>query len=362
MISSLDHHHQEGPASSPALLQQPTTDFSPPDELRAHHQRLETLLDSALATLTLIREATTSPALPYTPHLVAVLRVLSRHIAQSPPSAGALSPPNTTPAPAATITTTTNAPPSQATYAAVADPRRSEPVSTPEPNTVKHGPIGSDSLPPCAAHRPGVERPTRVVIRFQRGPDLPELFRASPFSLFNKITESLFAVFPGARYAKLIAGVQWTRNGNLVLHPATEVCTAKFLAEQDNTIWGAIRPLLRLPKTYSCPEFDTDERWHSVVFHGVPVPSDRRAEAFTYAFVDSCVKFGGYQGKLKDFSVLCRPEDLQTRNSLALRVSLSSEADALHLIKNGGTKLQRSSCQGQDLRARAPVPPLRPPL
>ncbi|KAJ7896878.1 hypothetical protein B0H13DRAFT_2338080 [Mycena leptocephala] len=333
MLSSLDHHHQEGPATPLATTPHSTVDLCSRDELRAHHQHLETLLDSALATLALIRETTT--ALPYTPHLLAVLRVLNHHIAQSTaPTTGALFPANATPTPTATPMTTTTTT-TQATYAAASDPRRSGPISTPEPNTVKQEP--SEPFPPRAPRRPAVGKPTRVIIRFDQKPDQPQPFRASPFSLYKNITASLLSVFQGTGYAKLIAGVQWTRRGNLVLHPATEVCTAKFLAEQEDGIWAAIHPLLRLPETYSRPIFDTDEQWHSVVFHGVPVPPNRRMDPFTHKFIDDCVKSDDVlQGEVKGFSVLCRPEDLQTRSSLALRVSLSSEADALRLIKNGG--------------------------
>ncbi|KAJ6544445.1 hypothetical protein B0H19DRAFT_1309921 [Mycena capillaripes] len=157
---------------------------------------------------------------------------------------------------------------------------------------------------------------------------------ASPLSIYNKLTPALSLESVG--YTKLLAGVQWTRNGNLVFQPAAEVCTAKFLAEQYDNIWPAIRPLLKLPETYSCPAFDTDERWHSVVFHGVPVPPNRCADTFIHALVDRCVTSEISQGELNGFSVLNRPEDLQTRDVLALRVSLSSEADASCLIKHGG--------------------------
>ncbi|KAF8145409.1 hypothetical protein K438DRAFT_1781875 [Mycena galopus ATCC 62051] len=135
----------------------------------------------------------------------------------------------------------------------------------------------------------------------------------------------------------MIAGVEWSKKGNLILHPARATCTAKFLAAQKDFIWPALRPVLELPEAYLCPTFDTDEQWHSVVFHRVPVPPTRRAAEFSYRFIQNALtRSDASHGVLKSFSLLCRPADLETRNFLALRVSLSSEADAIHLIKNGG--------------------------
>ncbi|KAF8202771.1 hypothetical protein K438DRAFT_1758084 [Mycena galopus ATCC 62051] len=135
----------------------------------------------------------------------------------------------------------------------------------------------------------------------------------------------------------MIAGVEWSRKGNLVLFPARETCTAKFLAAQKDFIWPALRPILELPEGYVCPTFDTDEQWHSVVFHRVPVPPTRCAAAFSHRLIQDALKRSdASHGVLKSFSLLCRPAELETRDYLALRVSLSSEADAIHLIKNGG--------------------------
>ncbi|KAJ6535699.1 hypothetical protein B0H19DRAFT_1383145 [Mycena capillaripes] len=340
------------------------------DELRAHHQHLEALLDSALATLTLIRETTTTPALPYTPHLLAVIRVLSHQVVQptqTPTGATAditasTTATVTTPTPAPIPTTTTTPACPHATYATVADSRRSEPVSTPEPNTVKHESIAPPSLRAARRSNPG--RPVQVVIRFDEIPaGQPKPFRATPLSLFNAVARSLLPLWDDdGGFAKLIAGVQWTRNGNLVLRPDVDACTANFLAQQDSKIWAAIHPILRLPDTYPTPFFDIDNEWHSVVFHGIPVPAERHAEFFTYAQVDSWVRFSAPRAIVKGFSVLCHPEDLQSRDFVAMRVTLSSEADAAHFVETGGL-MAGTWCRASyyvekpRTRTRSPTPP-----
>ncbi|KAF7365768.1 hypothetical protein MVEN_00450700 [Mycena venus] len=325
MILSLNHHHQKGQTACPAPAHHTSDNLSSHDELLTHYQHLETLLDSALATLTLIHGISSSPV--YTPHLLGVLRVLDRHITQPSPIT---MPSDSTTATTAT-TTPTNAPkfePPTATYAAVtvADP---QPALTCE--AIKH------ESPARAAHLCSPpKQPTRVVIRFDKMPtDQPKPVRASPLHLYKAISLALADCDIGN--AALVAGVQWSRKGNLVLRPATDTCTAKLLSQQFHRIWPAIRPLLKLSEDYKCPVFETDEQWHSVVFHGVPMPPTRRAGAFSSDLVDiSLQTSGASHGVLKSYSVLCHPEDFQTRDSLALRVSLSSEVDAAHLIKNGG--------------------------
>jgi hypothetical protein len=195
------------------------------------------------------------------------------------------------------------------------------------------------------------EKPARVIIRFDKGPTQPK--KTNPPILYEAITKELLCLFekPPSHPKSVLAGVQWSKNGNLVLHPAAESCTAQFLVAQSETIWTTIRPLLRLPEDHECPIFDTDERWHSVVFHGVPRPA-AHANVFTHKLVEPWVTSAG---KLRECSLLCRPEDLGKKTTLALRVSLSSEADATRLIKNGGYMF------GVPCRVSRYVPKLRSP-
>jgi hypothetical protein len=86
MFSRGNHHDQISPGAWLAPLTshstlQPSEAWMPCDaNLSAHYFRLETLLDSALATLTLIRDTATLAAPPtLSSHVEDVLRALYRH-------------------------------------------------------------------------------------------------------------------------------------------------------------------------------------------------------------------------------------------------------------------------------------------
>ncbi|KAJ7501691.1 hypothetical protein B0H11DRAFT_2371985 [Mycena galericulata] len=336
MFSRPNHHHQNGTAACPTAPLQPTQLFSSleaRDNLLTHHRHLETLLDSALATLTLIHESesTAGSPLPYSPHLLGVFHLLSCRI--SPQTIATTDTPVSLPDPA---TTRPDLPIAPATYAAV-----TQSPTTSETHTAKH-PI-ADSPPVRDAAQPSAQRPTRVIIRFDKEPaHLPRVkARLSPAALYAAITTALRPLFENMTHVKLfLAGVGWTKSGNIALHPAAEGCTAKLLAAHSDTIWEAIRPLLRLADDRECPVFDTDDKWHSVVFHGVPMPA-RRTEALEFfaqarEMINGWVTSPSSQGELREYSVLCRPSDLEKKATLALRLSFSSEADAERLVKNGG--------------------------
>ncbi|KAJ7810452.1 hypothetical protein B0H14DRAFT_3757372 [Mycena olivaceomarginata] len=250
------------------------------------------------------------------------------------------------PTPAPTSTTATYA---AATYAAAAasNPRPSGPSLGPAMPERAASPSRS-SAPACPEP---VARPTRVIIRFDDAPQtLPRPLKADPLALYKAISGALIDGFHNTR---LVVGVQWSRKGNLILHPASPF------------IWPAIRPLLKLPEEYDCPAFETDEHWHSVVFHAAPAPPDDRT--YTRSLIEDGLAASDIPNRVfKGYSVLSRPADIQTRGSLALRVSLSSEPDALRLINKGGFMAgtwckvtpyltKPSSALQADLRANPPA-------
>ncbi|KAJ7732751.1 hypothetical protein DFH07DRAFT_944973 [Mycena maculata] len=287
------HHHRLFPDalgghSTPAGGPSPTTI---PADLLAHHQHLESLLDSALATLALIHSTstvTTNGVIPYNSHMVQVTQALARHITPcSDHTPTLLSTP--------TIHQRLDHAPVPATYATVAaaHPKRSPSASPtiPVPNMMQQ----SRHAPVVLTHEH--PRGTRVIVRFDLTPSQPP-DRAAPISLHGAIDE----VLPDAG----LSGVRWTKGGNLVLVPGRHFCTGKFLFHQRKKIWMAIRPLLGLPGDYKCPAFESDERWHSVVFHGVPA-------SVTDAPIDlesirAWLDLDDVQGSLKAFSILriCR--------------------------------------------------------
>ncbi|KAJ7827951.1 hypothetical protein B0H14DRAFT_2594906 [Mycena olivaceomarginata] len=242
MFSRPNHHHQSEAATCLPAPQHSTTLFDSlqaRDDLLTHHQHLETLLDSALATFTLIHEAqsTTDSPIPFSPHLLGVLHLSCRLNPQTPINTTIAVAP--TPAASATTQPVSAAP---ATYAAVTQSTRSPTVSeTKEDWEIEWSRLGQEML------------------------------------LYYAIKKALGQINPlrgnAAHERLLLAGVHWTKNGNIALHPAPEDCTAKFLAGHKETIWSAIRPLLGFAEGRACPTFDTDDRWFSVIFHGVPAPS-----------------------------------------------------------------------------------------
>ncbi|KAJ7757775.1 hypothetical protein DFH07DRAFT_940451, partial [Mycena maculata] len=320
MFSHSDHHHQSPCSvhSTPAGGPSPSTI---PADLLAHHQHLESLLDSALATLALIHSTstvTTNGVIPYNLHMVQVTQALARHITPCSDHT-----PTLLPTPTADQRLNHAHVPATYATAAAAHPKRSPSASPtiPAPNTTQQSRRHAPVVPTCE-HPQG----TRVVVRFDLTPSQPP-DRAAPISLYCAIDE----VLPDAG----LSGVRWTKGGNLVLVPGRHFCTGKFLLHQRKKIWMAIRPLLGLPSDYKCPAFESNERWHSVVFHGVPAsvtdaPIDLKG-------IRAWLDLDDVQGSLKAFSILSRPEDLQTRKELAIRVSLSSEEDARRLVENGGS-------------------------
>ncbi|KAJ7712164.1 hypothetical protein B0H14DRAFT_2645478 [Mycena olivaceomarginata] len=168
----------------------------------------------------------------------------------------------------------------------------------------------------------------------------------------------------GVKNTMLVAGVQWSQRGNLVLLPAMDACTASFLLDQSHLIWTALRPLLRLPENYERPLFETDEPWHSVIFHGVPMSPGHSVDSYDREFIKEALQISGAShGVLRGHSLLWCPADLQTKSSIALQISLSSEVDASHLICNGrfiaGTWCRVSPYVGRHLEPSslpAPIP------
>ncbi|KAJ7138324.1 hypothetical protein C8R44DRAFT_848165 [Mycena epipterygia] len=321
MLSHSDHYHSNAVGSCPALETVSTGCFSltsTPEQLTAHYRHLESLLDSALATLTLINATTTITTPPHTLHVIQVSWALvhligtSAHTTLTRPG----SPPTSTDdlAPIATP---------KATYATAADPHhhQSPLATTPDPNTIKQ-------QRPSSSPAPTRDMPfkSRVVIRFDLKPShLPPPTQASPINLYDAIDDAISVTSP-------LSGVKWSQHGNLILYPR-HTSTAEFLLLHKAEIWTAIHPLLKLPTKYLRPPFEVDGPWHSVVFHGVPTASTQSLDCkdITAWFDSHDVK-----GKVKALSILCRPEDLSTRNTVAVQVSLDSEADAEFLVKNGG--------------------------
>ncbi|KAF7372155.1 hypothetical protein MVEN_00074600 [Mycena venus] len=165
------------------------------DSLLAHHRHLDSLLDSALATLTLIHESesTTDSPIPYSPHLLGVFYLLS---CQMTTQTTTTTVPASFPTPAATQLDSPPAP-APATYADV-----SQSPAAPETNMAK-SPAIADS-PAC---QPPTQKHAHVIIRLEKLREqshLPPLkSRPGAAALYGAITTALRLLFSNMAHEKL---------------------------------------------------------------------------------------------------------------------------------------------------------------
>ncbi|KAJ7667312.1 hypothetical protein B0H17DRAFT_1088782 [Mycena rosella] len=272
-----------------------------------------------------MRESTPTHGQHFTPHLLEVLRLLNHHISPLP----SIPPPTTLPTATASATAAATTPPCPATYASAARPSSSESPINPDNHTLtrsgssRRSPSPSPSptlhdMPSPTTRSSAKKPPTQVIVRFDRqaASGRPQPTRTSPLDLKDAVEDALRSCFD--TFPRFLAGIQWSRNRNLILHPDLGFCTEKFIAEQCKQIWTVLRPLLGLAGNHPCPSFETDEKWHSVVFHGVPMLADHRPEAYTWLALSTCTVSEDMHGELMDHSVLCGLEAFRTRCSVAI--------------------------------------------
>ncbi|KAJ6459103.1 hypothetical protein C8R45DRAFT_1109803 [Mycena sanguinolenta] len=187
---------------------------------------------------------------------------------------------------------------------AATSPVEPSPPSPSEPNSTKE----SIEKPVCDP----MKKPGQVILRFDRCPDLPAELqrRCSRTRLHTAISKTLIQFFD-----------------------ETHLTLMTDLLAGSDMIWSTICPLLQLPEDFACPAFDMDEVWHSVVLHGIPIP---RPDTYAHFTRDKVEKWITVAGGIRECTVLCCPEDLGKRTSLVLRLSLSSEAEAARLVREGG--------------------------
>ncbi|KAJ7336208.1 hypothetical protein DFH08DRAFT_965103 [Mycena albidolilacea] len=328
MFSRSNHHDQKVPAhgrAPPTLLapHRPAGDYLQQlDPLSAHYFRLESLLDSALATLTLIRDYAPTTDLPtLTDHMTEVLRALCR---LDPLPAPCPATPTTTPM----VTPSPSPPPPSktATYAeAVAAP---DPVATPTADADETTPTN----PSPHSERVKTHTPTPDLVFRLNSPSYtlpPITSRPHPAQLFFDISGS-----PILGDLSLTS-IRWTSKGNLTLafHHGQNF-TAEEAMNKVPAIWDFVRPLLKLPKHCACPRVDRGEPWHNVVIHGVPTAGDAHRKD-SIGSPEEWLQENRIHGTVVGVSVMGGDVGHLTRGATPLRVSLSSKNDADLLVRNG---------------------------
>ncbi|KAJ7125514.1 hypothetical protein C8R43DRAFT_1135360 [Mycena crocata] len=196
------------------------------DPLASHLAYLESLLDSAPATVAILADsATTLPH--YSAHTQETLRVLLKHIA--PPTTAVPSPPAAVTTPALTYALATSAPRKRSDKRGPAPTKPSNHVSETDPKPVSRPARSAPS-------------PYRLTLRFALPPESHE--RASPALL----TQNLCMLTSTPDFPDRVAGVNWTQNGNLVIHtraPYTAVQLKDAFAVDDRlagVVGTACRP------------------------------------------------------------------------------------------------------------------------
>ncbi|KAJ7256265.1 hypothetical protein C8J57DRAFT_1650662 [Mycena rebaudengoi] len=285
MFSHSNHHHENvsGTSSRPTCPVH-SAGFT------AHQQTLESILDSALATISLLQDATTDQ-ISYTPRTIAVLQAISVAYWPTAPPPPLRATPELTPAPPLSLAV----PPPLPTTATYAQATASvTPII----------PLSSPSTALADNHHPT----PRVILRFDQFPRISPT-QADTFMLYRAIS--------GVLPKRQISAVNWTRNGNLAIHAAAGFRDVRHIIRQDDEIWKAIKPLLS-----------------STVFQ---YPPSRKLESFRQLIVEDSLMENPITGEVKGLSVLCRKEDFANKSSLSVKISLSSATDALWLIRNGGS-------------------------
>ncbi|KAF8146917.1 hypothetical protein K438DRAFT_1868260 [Mycena galopus ATCC 62051] len=302
---------------APSQTPKPADTGWPPstDRISAHHDRLKSLLDSALATMTLILDTATTPY--FSAHTTDVLRALYQcTIVATCPS------PIPSPTPAPTSKPRPSTPTKITTYADAV-------TVTPD-----HTGAGVDkaNMTKAAGHsreQSSASLAPDLIFRIDSLPSVPTI-RPHPNTLFPTLTAK-----PAAPDI-CMAGVWWTQNGNLTINFVhNDKYTAEGAMKHAPAIWGLIKPHLRLPKHCPTPRIDHGGSWHSVVIHAVPTlpqPSKfgyERDHVTAYQWLSR----GGFRGQVKHLS-MCSDEEL-SRKTVPVRVSLASRAEAEFLVKNG---------------------------
>ncbi|KAF7328283.1 hypothetical protein MSAN_02488900 [Mycena sanguinolenta] len=207
MFSRSDHHHVGSPIPATTLTLPSPLKSTNSDRLTAQYQRLECLLESALATAVLISDAAGSA--PYSDHILDVLAALSRRIAVPTTATPHPDPP--------TVTDSDHFP------ATAADTAPSLGANETKRCHVSYARAVSAETS-VLAPQPETSQPD-IVIRFADAPDGPPR-RATPGGIFTALHDALSPT------NRLFAGVRWTHNWNLIIQIEPGTGTTSFMIEK----------------------------------------------------------------------------------------------------------------------------------
>ncbi|PBK74538.1 hypothetical protein ARMSODRAFT_595778 [Armillaria solidipes] len=314
----------------------------PSESTAIHLEHLETLVDSALATITIITSHGAADAAPnYSDHLKAAIHALLTKIDPKHDTNTATSP---TPANTTSYVQATLHPPTRPKAKVRFDP---PPTMTPRKSSIAQ--VAHKDSTARATNTIHTTNPQRFLVRWPAGKS-PAILENCPAGLeagrraristsaitkrFN--THLTKRLHPDGNSCKdCIAGVEWTRAGNLIVHaqpPYTAMqlvreCTADIITLANMNMTSVPTPVVEL-----------DSPWTGVVIHNVESLALYKAggisgEAFWRDVHDHS---GLCQGAIKDVRVLCSPSvEYQTRDRVSLRIMLEDPNVAMRLLRDG---------------------------
>ncbi|KAF8130069.1 hypothetical protein K438DRAFT_1999529 [Mycena galopus ATCC 62051] len=311
MLSHSNHDVQNGAAAPLTYLAPQLHHLTQSDPLSTFHSRLKASLDSALATLTLIRDYTqTGPML--TVRAATVLQALCKHASEPQPVLPHIMTPIPTPLASSSPTPTSMS----ATYAETVT------RSAPDPVVTATTRAASDPVVTVAADKPMLTPVTAAPTHPVKAHNTPDLvFR---FDELRKLHGVHVATLQSP--ALLFSSIN---NKDTIGDPEREPYPCLHSRR-------AIHGTLGLPG--DCPPITAQKgkAWHKVVIHNVPVTHDGTPITSSVTpWLQRC----GVMSVIKAVSFMCNEEELATRSSAPLHVSLALYKDAETLLHNGALML-----------------------
>ncbi|KAJ6465672.1 hypothetical protein DFH09DRAFT_1225156 [Mycena vulgaris] len=225
-----------------------------------------------------------------------------------------------------------------ATYASVATPRVTR--ADPHPHKKKR-----PTQPSSTPRRQSRSSPHRLILRWTVSP--PAITQRTSVTAMTAVLDD--ATFE-RHSPSHIQGVNWTSNGNLVIHTR-----APYTASQLKSLHGdAVVEIVKRECGFTGPAvLEADSPWVQLVVHGVPAqPLVTSLEFEQEEFWTALESTGNGPAEVKAIRLLCRNEELETRERLSLRLTFG-DANAANRMLSSGAFFFGTHCRVSRYRPRS---------
>ncbi|KAF8954927.1 hypothetical protein BDZ97DRAFT_1862202, partial [Flammula alnicola] len=319
--------------------------------------RLESLLDSVLATLTIIQASSTMPVV-LSMHSRDALYVLNKMLHLDQPLTA------TAPAPQPVLTRSEDRTPKSYAQAAKQSPAACKAAHTSKPSPASQPPHTRVRLKPSGSRAPR-HSPHRLIVRWPGHP-VPQSSKSMQ-NFIDYIEKQLDNPVS-------IAGANVTRSGNIVIHTKAPHTATQL---RDTLLHDEAKPLRRAAKFNHIPDFsapseviphlELDVPWHGVVLHDLPATTLLAAYAGAEG-VESIwdaleTETGLMETDIRDLRVLCRDDEAEGKQAISLRIMIEDPLQCEYLCQHGAFLLGMR-CRVSRYRPRTKkhrlLPPSRP--